>query len=110
MRDKGIRRRPAQLAALREHRVKAFCLTRSGNALQWEMLVLLVRYWDAIEHRAAEEQGPFLYAITSQGLTRQSIERQTPQVRPERITRPRAEGPKRGPIEAPGQLPLRPQN
>lgn len=70
MRDKRIRSRPGERELLRRHRIRAFCLTGSGDQSSWEMLQLLVRQWDSMEHWLLERDGPFLYAITRNGLRR----------------------------------------
>lgn len=72
MRDKRIRRRPAERQRLVEHSVRAFCLTGSGNRTSWEMLRIVVRHWDRVE-TAATQSGPFIYALTASGLSAQSI-------------------------------------
>ena len=70
LRDKRIRSRPGERAALVRHRLRAFCLTTSGNATRWEILTLVVRQWPAIERTAEAEPGPYIYAVTSDGLRR----------------------------------------
>jgi PIN like domain len=68
MRDKHIRSRPGQRNALFSHGVRAFVLTTAGNYSGWRTLHLLVRRWDEIEQVVATVPGPFLYAVTQQGL------------------------------------------
>jgi hypothetical protein len=77
MRDKRIRHRPGERNLLARHRIRAFCLTGSGDQTSWEMLELLVRQWSNIEQRLLEIDGPFVYAITLNGL-RRLAERQRP--------------------------------
>lgn len=72
MRDKRIRRRPAERQRFLDHGVRAFCLTGAGNQTSWQMLRVLVRYWDRIEEAAAQP-GPFIYAVTGNGLSAQPI-------------------------------------
>lgn len=72
MRDKKIRKRPGERERLLEHKVRAFCLTGSGNQRNWGMLELLVRNWPRIKERAAEP-GPFIYAVTSAGIRRLEV-------------------------------------
>jgi hypothetical protein len=67
MRDKRIRYRKPERDRLIAHGVKAFCLTASGNHSRWDMLQLLVRYWDRIED-TAQLPGPFIYGVSSGGL------------------------------------------
>ena len=52
-----------------KHKVKAFCLTGSGNQTKWEMLRLVVRYWGNMEEKANGD-GPFIYSVTSKGSRR----------------------------------------
>lgn len=66
-RDKHFRTRPGERLAFVEHRVRAVTLTRAGNLTQWEMLQLLVRWWDRIEDATGGE-GPILLALTTHGL------------------------------------------
>jgi hypothetical protein len=68
MRDKQVRRRPGQRNALLRHGVRAFVLTGAGNYSEWRTLHLLVRRWDEIEQVVADGPGPFLYAVTQQGV------------------------------------------
>lgn len=70
MRDKRIRSRPGERELLRRHRIRAFCLTGSGDQTSWEMLQLLVRHWDSMQQRLLELDGPFLFGITRNGLRR----------------------------------------
>lgn len=72
MRDKRIRRRPAERQRFLEHGVRAFCLTGAGNQTSWQMLRLLVRHWDRIEE-AATQPGPFIYAVTAGGVSAQPV-------------------------------------
>lgn len=69
MRDKRIRYRRPERERLMAHGVKAFCLTGSGNQNRWDMLRLIVRHWDRIEE-TAELPGPFIYGVTSGGLSK----------------------------------------
>lgn len=70
MRDKHIRSRPGERAALIRHGLRAFCLTTAGNAPKWDVLTLVVRQWPAIERTAEEEPGPYICAVTRDGLRR----------------------------------------
>lgn len=73
MRDKKIRRRPAERQALLDHGVRAFCLSGAGNASSWAMLQLVVRHWHAMEKVLQEEDGPFIYAVTNGGLSHSRV-------------------------------------
>jgi hypothetical protein len=67
-RDKGIRRRPAELRAVMDSGVRLFVLTSAGNLSRWDTLELLVRRWADISHTAAQNDGPFICAVTRGGL------------------------------------------
>jgi hypothetical protein len=71
MRDKRIRTRVAEREALESAGVRAFCLTGAGNYSKWATLDLLVRRWPEMERIAAEQPGPFLYAVTQGGVVSQ---------------------------------------
>jgi PIN like domain len=66
MKDERIRYRPAERAAVVDHRVRAFCLT-SGNLRARDMAGLYLGVLDRIA-AACAEPGPFLYAVSRQGL------------------------------------------
>lgn len=68
MRDKRIRSRPGERAKLISHGLRAFCLTTAGNATRWEVLSLMVQSWPAIERKAQEEAGPYICAVTRDGV------------------------------------------
>ena len=68
MRDKHVRHGPGERNALLSHGVRAFVLTGAGNYTEWRTLHLLVRRWDEIEQIVATVPGPFLYAVTQQGV------------------------------------------
>jgi hypothetical protein len=70
MRDKRIRSRPGEREFLRRHHIRAYCLTGSGDQTSWEMLDLLVRQWGNIEERLRQMDGPFLFAVTLNGIRR----------------------------------------
>lgn len=67
-RDKGIRRRPAELRAVMNSGVRLFVLTSAGNLSRWDTLELLVRRWADITQTAAQNDGPFICAVTRGGL------------------------------------------
>lgn len=68
MKDDRIRYRPAERAAVLEHRVQAFCLS-SGNLRAAEMAQ---RFIDVLEQitEACNQPGPFLYTVSRVGLRR----------------------------------------
>lgn len=66
MKDEKIRYRPAERAAVIDYSVRAFCLT-SGNLRAHEMADLYLSVLDRIV-AACAEPGPFLHAVSRQGL------------------------------------------
>lgn len=68
MRDKHIRSRPGERAALIESGLRTFCLTSAGNASKWDILSLLVANWKEIGRIAREVRGPYIYSVTSGGV------------------------------------------
>ena len=64
--DGRIRYRPAELDAIRNHRVQAFALG-SGNLTAAEQAALVERHREAIE-RACQTPGPFLYTVNAAQL------------------------------------------
>jgi hypothetical protein len=66
MKDERIRYRPAERAALIDHRVRAFCLT-SGNLRAAEMVQLYLAGLDKIA-ALCMEPGPFLYIVSRSGI------------------------------------------
>lgn len=68
MKDERIRYRPAERAAVVAHRVQAFFLT-SGNLRAATMASHYLAVMDQIAV-ASHEPGPFLYAVSRDGLRR----------------------------------------
>ena len=68
MKDERIRYRPAERAALIDHRVRAFCLT-SGNLRAVEMAQLYIAVLEKLTV-ACTTPGPFLYVVSRSGLRR----------------------------------------
>jgi len=68
MRDKKIRRRLREKAALVEEGVQAFVLTGSGQSSTWDQVLLLARNWESIERTVGQTPGPCLFAVTAGGL------------------------------------------
>jgi hypothetical protein len=66
MKDERIRYRPAERAALIDHRVRAFCLT-SGNLRAAEMAELYLAVLDKLA-AACVVPGPFLFVVSRSGL------------------------------------------
>ena len=68
-RDKKIRSRPAEAELVIAAGIRGFVLTSAGDLSTWDTLSVLVRQWDALErHLAAHPSGPWLAALTSQGV------------------------------------------
>lgn len=59
--DKRIRYRPAEIEAIRRHRVKAFVLT-SGNLTSAQQIERFIANEERIV-RACDDDGPLLYAV-----------------------------------------------
>lgn len=72
MKDERIRYRPAERAALVNHRVRAFCLT-SGNLRAAEMAQLYIAVLDKLTVACAA-RGPFLYVVSRGGLRRVDLD------------------------------------
>lgn len=68
MKDERIRYRPVERAAFIDHEVRAFCLT-SGNLRAQDMAGLYIGVLDRLVVACADA-GPFLYAVSRQGLRR----------------------------------------
>lgn len=68
LRDKRIQRRPAELAALAANPLRVLVLTSAGQLGVWEQLRVLLRYWDRIEELVETEPGPWLCAVTKNGI------------------------------------------
>lgn len=75
MKDERIRYRPAERAALIDHRVRAFCLA-SGNLRATEMAQLYLDVLDKLV-AACGAPGPFLFVVTRSGLRRIDLDQGT---------------------------------
>ena len=68
-RDKKIRSRPAEAELVIAAGIRGFVLTSAGHLSTWDTLSVLVRQWDALErHLAQHRTGPWLAALTNQGV------------------------------------------
>ena len=68
-RDKKIRSRPVEAELVLAAGIRGFVLTSAGDLSTWDTLTLLVRRWEAIErHLADNPNGPWLAAVTNQGV------------------------------------------
>lgn len=65
-RDESIRRRPAELAALRRHQVGAFFLG-GKNLERCALIQQLVRNWPRMKQLASSERRPFAFRIPPNG-------------------------------------------
>lgn len=68
-RDKKIRKRPAERAALIDFPLRKLVLTAAGQLSVWEQLRVLVAQWDRIEE-LSREPPPWMCAVTKQGVRR----------------------------------------
>lgn len=68
MKDKRIRTRPAEQAAVVTYGVRCFCIAR-GNLTGPEMAALFVAAKDRIV-AASAEPGPFIHQVSARGLRR----------------------------------------
>ena len=66
--DERIRRRPAELSAIRTARVKAFYLTAGGLKGEVQAAILLKHIYRIIQR--ARKAGPMVWAVTESGLRR----------------------------------------
>ena len=66
--DERIRRRPAELSAIRAARVKAFYLTAGGLKGEVQASLLLKHIHRIIQR--ARKSGPMVWAVTDSGLHR----------------------------------------
>jgi hypothetical protein len=63
-RDRHIVTKEAELAAYREHHVRAFWITGDKDLGSWENMTRVVRWWDQIERVIAKRgAGPWFYGI-----------------------------------------------
>jgi hypothetical protein len=67
-RDKKIRTRPWERDALIRAGVRTFCMTGGGNYTRWDTLRLLATRWERIEQIARDVPGPYIYAVTWDGV------------------------------------------
>jgi hypothetical protein len=68
-RDDHIRRKSAEAALCREHRVRLVVMTGKKSLTMWDNLVLLIRQWDKLEKEVGR-LGPGYWAqsLTSAGV------------------------------------------
>jgi PIN like domain len=64
--DKRIRTKPAEISAIRAHRVRCVVLTSTADLTSWDKLDFLVRRWDRMERHIKKcGVGPWIVAMTS---------------------------------------------
>ncbi|SBW22696.1 hypothetical protein FDG2_2995 [Candidatus Protofrankia californiensis] len=68
-RDRRIRTKPAELALLREHRLRVLWIAGKKDLSTWDTLARLVRRWDDIENEIARRRtGPWFLAVQEKSL------------------------------------------
>lgn len=68
-RDRRLRTKPANLAALRAHQLRVFWIAGKKSLTTWDYLVRLTRRWDNIEHQIGERgPGPWFIAVYDEGV------------------------------------------
>lgn len=72
-RDKKMRRRPAEIEAIKANSARVVALSGSGAKSLWGQLELVVANWSRIETLAVET-GPFFYRLASKRLTRVELD------------------------------------
>jgi hypothetical protein len=72
-RDKKIRSRRWERDALIAAGLRTFCMTGGGNYTRWETLRLLAARWNRIEEVAGSVPGPYIYAVTWDGVRELSL-------------------------------------
>lgn len=71
-RDRHIRHRPAERAALGEAGARVLCLDPRHSLNKWQQLELIVTQWRRFEE-IADCPGPWLYTVTRTTLRRRAI-------------------------------------
>ena len=66
-RDKRLRRRVAEIHAVREHNVGLFCLTQAGAWDRWSCLKLVVSTLDEMLALYESTPRPFIYTVDNRG-------------------------------------------
>lgn len=65
--DRHIRRRPAEVAAVFQNDVRMVVITGNKNMNSWDRFRLIARSWEAIEEMTAVP-GPWIMGLTQAGL------------------------------------------
>jgi hypothetical protein len=71
-RDRRIETRTSEINAVVSSRARMFAITSDEQLDNWGLLEVVVTQWRHLES-AAEEPGPFIYAVTRSGLRRLSL-------------------------------------
>lgn len=73
-RDKRIRRRLAEVNAIRSANAKCVVLSQRAAMTSWDLLHRVVCSWDEIEHIVDNTPGPFILSVYKNGsLRRQDL-------------------------------------
>lgn len=75
MRDKRVRKRPAEWQAFVDAGAVAFVLTGAGQMRKWGIAELLVRHWESMEETLAATERPAMYSVTKKGVDVISLRR-----------------------------------
>jgi hypothetical protein len=67
-RDRHIRTRPGELAAVKQHSIRLFAITSKGQLNRWDLLGILVRRWASIEQQLVQG-GPLVCSVTRDAVT-----------------------------------------
>lgn len=69
-RDKRIRTKPAELAALRAVGLRVFWISGRRDMSNWDNLRLIVKWWDRMNNVVHDRlTGPWFYAVSDGALT-----------------------------------------
>jgi hypothetical protein len=71
-RDRRIETRTSEINAVVPSRARMFAITSDEQLDNWGLLEVVVTQWRHLES-AAQESGPFIYAVTRSGLRRLSL-------------------------------------
>lgn len=72
-RDRAIRRRPAEIEALRQYRIGAFFL--GGKQLsRWQLITQIVRAWPLILEANQAANKPFIFIVNRSGTNLDRLE------------------------------------
>ena len=72
-RDKRIRTRPAERAAMRRNSVGVFVITTAASLDRWQLLELLVPHLREMERSFEVTPRPFVFTLSSAGLSQRDL-------------------------------------